>query len=80
MASGRRTRAPAKLNRENDMQVQSYLFFDGHCDEAIDFYKAALGAEDAMLMRWKDNPDKSVCTSTNADNVCFRACTSAIRR
>ena len=38
------------------MQVQSYLFFDGRCDEAIEFYRAALGAEVKMLMRFKDSP------------------------
>ena len=39
------------------MQVQPYLFFDGRCEEAIDFYRKAIGAEVGMLMRWKDNPD-----------------------
>ena len=27
------------------MQVQPYLFFDGRCDEALDFYKKAVGAK-----------------------------------
>jgi PhnB protein len=39
------------------MQVQPYLFFDGRCDEAIDFYKLALGAEVMSLMRFRDAPD-----------------------
>lgn len=43
------------------MQVQSYLFFDGRCDEAIEFYKKTLGAEVGMLMRFKDGPDQSMC-------------------
>jgi PhnB protein len=51
------------------MQVQPYLFFDGRCDEAIEFYKKTLGAEVGMLMRWKDAPDKSMCTAANADKV-----------
>lgn len=38
------------------MQVQSYLFFDGRCEEALDFYQAALGAEITALMRYKDAP------------------------
>ena len=38
------------------MQVQPYLFFDGRCEEAIEFYRAALGAEVVMLMRFKDCP------------------------
>jgi PhnB protein len=51
------------------MQVQSYLFFDGRCEEAIDFYKKTLGAEVGMLMRWKDSPDKSMCTPSNENKV-----------
>jgi PhnB protein len=39
------------------MQVQPYLFFDGRCDEAIEFYRGALGAEVTMLMRYKDSPE-----------------------
>jgi PhnB protein len=39
------------------MQVQSYLFFDGRCEEAVEFYKKALGAKVEMLMRFKEAPD-----------------------
>ncbi|MBU9320622.1 MULTISPECIES: VOC family protein [Burkholderia] len=38
------------------MQVQAYLFFGGRCDEAIAFYRDAIGAEVQMLMRHKDAP------------------------
>ena len=51
------------------MQVQPYLFFDGRCDEALDFYKKAIGAKVGMLIRWKDSPDKSMCTAGNAEKV-----------
>jgi PhnB protein len=51
------------------MQLQPYLFFDGRCDEAIEFYKKALGAKVDMLMRWKDSPDKSMATPANANKV-----------
>jgi PhnB protein len=51
------------------MHVQPYLFFDGRCDEAIEFYKKTLGAEVGMLMRWKDAPDKSMCTAANENKV-----------
>ena len=51
------------------MQIQPYLFFDGRCDEAIEFYKKAIDAEVAMLMRWKDSPDKSMCTPANENKV-----------
>ena len=39
------------------MQAQPYLFFDGRCEEAVEFYRKALGAEVEMLMRFKDNPE-----------------------
>ena len=38
--------------------IQPYLFFRGRCEEAITYYKATLGAEVVMLLRFKDNPDK----------------------
>jgi PhnB protein len=39
------------------MHVQPYLFFDGRTDEALAFYKKALGAQIGMLMRFKESPD-----------------------
>ena len=38
------------------MQVQSYLFFDGRCEEALQFYSKHLGAKVEMLMRNKESP------------------------
>src|SRR3569832_1580940 len=38
------------------MQVQPYLFFNGRSEEAVEFYRSALGAEVTMLMRFKDSP------------------------
>ncbi|HJQ55890.1 MAG TPA: VOC family protein [Vineibacter sp.] len=38
--------------------VQPYLFFRGRCEEAIGYYKAKLGAEVDVMMRFKDNPDR----------------------
>ncbi|MFL6646997.1 MAG: VOC family protein [Sulfurifustaceae bacterium] len=39
------------------MQIQPYLFFDGRAEEAIEFYRKALGAEVNMLMRFKESPE-----------------------
>ena len=55
------------------MQVQSYLFFDGRCEEAIEFYKKTLGAEVGMLMRWKDSPDKSCARRATRTRSCTLA-------
>ena len=51
------------------MQVQPYLFFDGRCDEAVEFYRKALGAEVTMLMRFKDSPDPGMCPAGAQDKV-----------
>ncbi|MFO0967043.1 MAG: VOC family protein [Gemmataceae bacterium] len=40
------------------MKLQPYLFFDGRCEEAAEFYRKAVGAEVEMLMRHRDAPDK----------------------
>jgi len=39
------------------MQIQPYLFFEGRCEEALEFYKKALGAKVEMLMRYKESPE-----------------------
>jgi PhnB protein len=39
------------------MLIQPYLFFEGRCEEAIEFYRSALGAKVEMLMRYKDSPE-----------------------
>jgi len=41
------------------MNVEPYLFFEGRAEEAIEFYKKALGAEVAALLRYKDGPEPS---------------------
>lgn len=42
------------------MQVQPYLCFDGHCKEAIEFYRRVLNIEVTMLMHFKESPDLSM--------------------
>ena len=39
------------------MQVQPYLFFEGRCEEALQYYSRHLGAKVEMLMRYKDSPE-----------------------
>ncbi|MEI9959831.1 MAG: VOC family protein [Limisphaerales bacterium] len=40
--------------------IQPYLIFNGRCEEAVEFYRKALGAEVMFLMRFKDAPDQSM--------------------
>jgi len=42
---------------KNNRVVQPYLFFDGRCEEAIEFYRRTLGAEVTTLIRFKDSPE-----------------------
>jgi PhnB protein len=51
--------------------VQPYVFFDGKCEEAIEFYKKTLGATVNMLMRYKDSPEPPPpgCGPTDANKV-----------
>jgi PhnB protein len=46
----------ASNRKEMPMQVQPYLFFDGRCEEAIEFYQKKLGADVKAMMRFKDSP------------------------
>ena len=51
------------------MQVQAYLFFDGRCEEAMEFYRRALGAEVTSLSRFKESPDQSHIPPGAGDKV-----------
>jgi PhnB protein len=42
---------------KNQRFVQPYLFFNGNCEQAIEFYRQALGAEVEMMMRFKESPE-----------------------
>ena len=53
------------------MKVQSYLQFQGRCDEAIEFYRGALGAEVTALLRYREMPEScgAACTPGTEDKV-----------
>jgi PhnB protein len=51
------------------MIVEPYLFFDGRCDEALEFYRSKLGAEVTALVRFKDSPDPDVSPPGAGDKV-----------
>lgn len=45
------------MNTSTSRTIQPYLFFNGRCEEAIAFYRQALGAELQMMMRFNESPD-----------------------
>jgi PhnB protein len=55
------------------MTVTPYLFFDGRCEEAIEFYKKTLGAEVGMMTRFNEAPDKTMC-APGTENKVMHAC------
>jgi PhnB protein len=54
---------------ENKSILQPYLNFGGRAEEAIEFYKTALGAEVALLFRFKDNPTPGQSSPEVAEKV-----------
>ena len=56
------------------MQVKPYLTFNGRCEEAINFYKAELGAEVLALMRFKENPPPPGMTPAGWDDKVMHSC------
>jgi PhnB protein len=55
------------------MQVQPYLDFDGRCEEALEFYRRALGAEVLMLSRYKDSPVPAGMVPPGGENKVMHA-------
>ena len=46
------------MSTKNDNRVvQPYLFFNGSCEQAVEFYRKALGAQVEMMMRYKESPE-----------------------
>lgn len=37
--------------------IEPYLFFNGCCEQAIEFYRKAVGASVDFMMRYKESPD-----------------------
>jgi PhnB protein len=55
------------------MNVQPYLSFEGRAQEAIDFYKTALGAKVEVVMQFKDAPPDMQAHMPNKDKVMHAA-------
>ena len=61
-------------NKDNRI-IQPYLFMDGRTEEALEFYKSALGAEVQMLLRVKDSPEPPTpgCYPPGSENKVMHA-------
>jgi PhnB protein len=51
------------------------LNFDGRCEEALEFYKRAIGAEVTRLMRFRDSPEPPApgCMAPGSENKVMHA-------
>ncbi|MDZ4287408.1 MAG: VOC family protein [Prosthecobacter sp.] len=49
--------------------VQAYLNFNGRCEEAVEFYRTALGAQVDMMLRFQDAPKEGQCPPDEAGNI-----------
>jgi PhnB protein len=56
------------------MQVQPYLSFEGRCEEALEFYRKALGAKVEMMMRFKESPDPAACPPGGSGDKVLHSC------
>jgi PhnB protein len=45
------------ITMKDNRVVQAYLFFNGNCEKAVEFYQQALGAKIEMMMRFKESPE-----------------------
>ena len=39
------------------MKIEPYLFFNGRCEEAVEFYRKAVGAKVEALIRFNESPE-----------------------
>ena len=51
------------------MQLQTYLDFNGRCEETLEFYRNTLGAEVTSMHRFKDSPDPHMCSPGTGEKV-----------
>ncbi|HVU27765.1 MAG TPA: VOC family protein [Verrucomicrobiae bacterium] len=60
------------MNANKNYSIQTYLVFNGRCEEAVEFYRQKLGAEIVMLLRFKDAPDPNMI-APGAENKIMHA-------
>jgi len=59
--------------QQHTATVRPYIFFDGKCEEALEFYKGAIGAKVDMMMRFKEAPDQSQMQPNTGEKVMHAA-------
>jgi PhnB protein len=49
--------------------LDSYLFFNGNCAQAMPFYERALGGKLEMMMTYGESPEPEHCPAGSADRI-----------
>ncbi|WP_374665127.1 VOC family protein [Ramlibacter sp.] len=49
--------------------LDSYIFFDGTCADAMRFYQRVLGGEMTAMMKYSESPDPDHCPPGSADRI-----------
>jgi PhnB protein len=49
--------------------LDSYLFFDGNCAEAMQFYAKVTGGKITGMMKYSDSPDPEQCPPGSSDRI-----------
>jgi PhnB protein len=61
-------------------ELDSYLFFDGNCAQAMRFYESALGGKLEMMMTYSQSPDPQHCPAGSEDRIMHASLTLGGRR
>ena len=51
------------------MELSTYLFFNGNCKEAFQFYEQALRGKIEFMMTYGEAPEKDACAAHQADKI-----------
>lgn len=51
------------------MHIEPYLFFEGRCEEALEFYRSSLGAEVTFMMRYNESPEPGECPVSDPNKI-----------
>jgi PhnB protein len=57
------------ITKKDNRIVQPYLLFEGCCEEALEFYRKAIGAEVSALVRFKDGPEPGMCAPGTGNKI-----------
>ena len=60
-------------SKQPTLRIEPYLFFEGRCGEAIEFYQKALDAQVVMKMQFKDSPDPTMCAPGLGEKIMHAA-------